>query len=222
MISSRIAASSLALISAFAGQALAQECVGLPAQSHGTFTAGLEGTDGAVGEGIKFARSENTWSLQLGYKGLAKHFVPNRMATFSVQASHGLWGKLKDVCVTGAPEVTQYSVLDRGVAAGFPSPDLTNGQYRRVGMPAGLSLGHSFAVRRWLTLVPFFNPQIIAEFEHFAPDSGALQTRSIVSYRSAVGVTAVSNWFVVRSWCPSHATWRCRCSSAFGTRQKTA
>lgn len=179
--SARLATTALALTLVFSARASAQECVGLTPDTKGYFAYGLEGTDGASGDGFSLGVRLGRLGLHLQSRTLEPVSLVDDMETVQGMVAVPLRTRLA-LCPTAGFGWTGYdddrvdvfgndaqgNAIQRGAAAG---------PYLRLQVPAGVSLGRVLRVGRKLALGGFVNPALVYEYERYESFDASTVTR---------------------------------------------
>lgn len=204
-------ASVLALL-AMAGPAHAQECVGLPS-GRGILSLGLEGTDGATGQGAAFAYQTRGASLQLQHRSLDAFAQQDEISDTEVQGAVRLGRFRLPLCITAGVQLTDYEYSEHAGSGTGQDGIYTDsyriiGGYERVRVPVGISVGREFNVGRGVSVVPYLQPTLVWESERMTPVSNvartgaggsAAQTRTGLGWGVNTGVAVAKDWLVVRA-----------------------
>ena len=169
--SARLATTALALTVVLSAPAAAQECVGLAPDAKGYIAYGLEGTDGASGDGFSVGVRVRGVGLHLQRRTLEPVNLVDDMQTVQAMVAVPLKTRLP-LCVTAGFGWTGYdddrvdifgndadgNLIERGTAAG---------PYLRLQTPVGVSLGRELRIGKKLGLGGFVNPALVYEYEKY-------------------------------------------------------
>lgn len=184
-------------------QAAAQQCLGLSDSGRGYFAYGIEGTDGATGEGFTLGLRLGKGSVQLSRRSLEEVNLVEEMETL-----HGLGavpvGTRLPLCVTAGLVWTGYDddrVDELGVDAQgkFITRGTAAGPYLRFQAPVGLSLGKEIQLGSKLALGGFVNPSLVYEFERYESFTGSTDQRSSINIGLTTGLSMSYSRIMLRS-----------------------
>lgn len=186
--------------------AAAQECVGLPS-GRGVLSVGFEGTDGATGQGLSFAYQTRNAALMLQHRSLDVLSLVDEMSTSEGQVSLRLpSGPRLPVCATVGLQTTAYRndyTESTSWTSGDPDHEIQRnrigGPYSGLRVPLGVSMGREFRVSDRMAVVPFLQPTVVFQGEHYQPQRGPEETRNNWGLGLSGGVTAAFDWLVLRS-----------------------
>lgn len=198
-------ASVLALLGA-ARPAAAQECVGLPS-GRGVLSLGVEGTDGASGQGVAFAYQTPNASLQLQHRSLDAFAQDDEISTSEVQAAVRLRRARLPICITAGAQWTDYEYSEHaGSGYSQTEPGVRTDSYRVIGgyqrlrVPVGVSVGREFDLGRGWSVVPYLQGTVVWERERMAFASGfPPQKRLGLGWGVNGGLAVAKDWLVVRA-----------------------
>ena len=201
--SARMATTALVCTLALSARAAAQECLGLSAENKGYFSYGVEGTDGASGEGFTLGLRVGSGSVQLLRRTLEPVNLVDDMETVQGIVAVPLRVRLP-LCVTAGFGWTGYdddrvnvfgndeegNLIQRGTAAG---------PYLRLQAPVGVALGRELRLSSKIAVGGFVNPALVYEYEKYESFNGDTVTRGGLGLGITTGVSASYGRLMLRS-----------------------
>ena len=195
--------SALVLVVGVTTTAAAQECVGIPQDTRGYFSYGMEGTDGATGEGFTVGVRLGQGLLQVQRGTLEPVTVVDDIESLHLQGAYPISKKLP-VCLTAGFGWTGY---DTDRINGWSTDGQGNithdgtagGPYLRLRMPVGISLGKEFKVSENTSAVGFVSNSLLYDFERYERPSFGREQRHAFGVAAAVGVTLNYRRIMLRS-----------------------
>jgi hypothetical protein len=201
--SAQLVTTALALTLVFTARAAAQQCLGMSHDTRGYFSYGVEGTDGASGEGFTIGLRVGSASVHLQRRTLEPASLVDDMETVQGVAAVPLRTALP-LCLTAGLGRTGYdddrvnvfgqdeegNLIQRGTAAG---------PYLRLQAPAGIALGRELRLSNRIAVGGFINPALVYEYERYESFNGATATRGGVGLGITTGVSASYGRLMLRS-----------------------
>jgi hypothetical protein len=149
----------------------AQECIGISSNARGYFTYGLEGTDGATGEGFTLGVRVGSGSLQLQRRTLEPTSVIDDIESLQAQVTVPVAKKVP-VCIIAGIGWTGY---DTGEIFSWSTDGEGNttqsgragGPYMQLRVPVGIAIGKEFKFTQRLAFAPFASNSFMYDYERF-------------------------------------------------------
>jgi hypothetical protein len=184
-------------------QAAAQQCLGLSNSGRGYFAYGIEGTDGATGEGFTLGLRFGKGSVQLSRRSLEQVNLVEEMETLQGLGAVPISTRLP-LCVTAGLVWTGYDddrVHELGVDAqgNFITRGMAAGPYLRLQAPVGVTLGKEIQIGSKLAVGGFVNPSLVYEFEKYESFTGSTDERSSVNIGFTTGLSLSYSRLMLRS-----------------------
>ena len=194
-------AAAVMLVSAT--QVAAQECIGISSTARGYFTYGLEGTDGATGEGFTLGVRVGSGSLQLQRRTLEPSSVIDDIESLQAQVAVPVAKKVP-VCIVAGIGWTGY---DTGEIFSWSTDGDGNttqsgragGPYMQLRVPVGIAVGKEFKFTQRLAFAPFLSNSFMYDYERFeSVQLGRNMHEHGVGMVSAVGFSLSYGRFMLR------------------------
>lgn len=201
--SARLTAMVLALTGVCAARGFGQECVGLSPDSKGYFAYGLEGTDGASGQGLALGLRLGSSGLHLQRRTLEPGNLVDDMQTVQGVAAVALKTRLP-LCVTVGLGWTGYDddrvdVFGNDAQGNVIQRERAAGAYLRLQAPLGISLGRELHVSQHIAVGGFINPALVYEYERYESFNGSTVTRDGAGLGITTGASVTYRRILLRS-----------------------
>ncbi len=201
--SGRVVFTALALTVLVAANAAAQECQGLSNSARGYFSYGFEGTDGASGEGFSLGLRFGAGSMQLQRRSLEQVNLVEEMESLQGVAAFPLMKRLP-LCATAGVTWTGYdddriNIAGNDAEGKLIQREMAAGQYLRVQVPVGISLGKELQLGSKFAVGGFVNPSLVYEFEKYESFNGATAERGGVGLGFTAGLSVSYSRLLLRS-----------------------
>jgi hypothetical protein len=183
-----------ALILGAAAQAAAQECIGISPTARGYFAYGVEGTDGATGEGFTLGVRIGQAGLQLHRRTLEPVSVADDIESLHAQVAVPLSKKVP-LCAIGGIGWTGYDT-DRIFSWGTDVDGNTvqtgtaGGPYLQLRAPIGLAIGKELKVTERFRVAGFVSNSVVYDFERVdSHEAGRRLERHSLGFAANLGLS---------------------------------
>lgn len=180
----------------------AQECLGLPGERV-TATLGFEGTDGAVGVSGRLVAHSGRLGIELEGSSLDKFAQDDDRTRTGLRISWESFDSPVKVCGFGGAQWTSYeagtSISSWTVGGVTHREARISGDYDRIRVPVGVSVGHLFLAEHHVSINPFVHLMMVHDYERMHWVERGLETRSSTGLGGGLGLTARMGRLFVRS-----------------------
>ena len=198
-----IIVASITLVITAAVPAAAQQCLGLSSITRGYFAYGVEGTDGATGDGFTLGLRFGERGVQLQRRTLEPVTLLDDMETVQAVGAAPITKQLP-LCVTAGFGWTGYD--DDRIQSwgsdpngGFIQRVTSAGPYRRLQAPVGIAFGKEVRFGSKFAAGGFVNPSLVYEHEKYESSRSEIITRGGVGLGFTAGASLSYNRLMLRS-----------------------